>query len=254
MLSKELEVVAEEVYRGHLSGGIDPSPALKALDLDDGLRIQLAVLDRLRSAGEELGAWKVGMTSGDAHNRMGEGFRPFGFILKSRIYRSGAAIPLGPKGPIGIEPELGFRVERPLKGRSLTAEEVRSAVSTAIPSFELLASQLRGAASHGATIASDLSNWGLVLAQPGGWRGDIAEVAATLHRDGELVGEAGPRFKIDDPMRSISSLCGTLDRFDLGLEPGQHVITGAFYKSDVNAPGKWVGTFAGVGAVEVAFV
>ena len=106
---------------------------------------------------------------------------------------------------------------------------------------------------HGTAIANNLSQWGLVLGQPSGWQGDIADVVVNMRRNGDLVGEAGPRFKIDDPMRSIASLCEMLDRFGLGLEPGQHVITGAFYKSGVNAPEKWAGSFKGVGEVEVAF-
>lgn len=253
MSSKEYDAIADEVYRGHLSGEIVATPALEALTPEEGLQVQLAVLDRLRADGEEIGGWKIGMTSGSARDAMGKGVRPFGYILKSRIHASGSTVALGPKGPDGIEPELDFRVEHPLKGASLTAEAIRNAVSPAIPSFELLASRLKGTTNPGAAIASGLSNWGLVLAQPSGWRGDIADIAATLHRDGDLVGKAGPQFEIDDPMQSIITLCRTLDRFGLGLERGQHIITGAFHKSAVEAPGKWTGSFAGVGTVEITF-
>ena len=54
------------------------------LDRHQGLALQLEVLSRFRDAGEKLGGWKIGLTSGPGRDAMGKGFRPFGFILETR--------------------------------------------------------------------------------------------------------------------------------------------------------------------------
>lgn len=232
---------------GYLAGHVADTPALAALTLDDGLALQLKVLDALIASGETLGGWKVGMTSGPSYDRMGVGFRPFGYILERRIFESGAAIPLAPAGPQGIEPELCFRIERRLFG-AVSADEVRAAVSGAIPSFELLAFRLGDGAPNGAAIADDLTHWGLVLGEESGWKGNVADMQVDLHRDGERVAKVGPQFNIDDPFESIAALCRQLARFGRGLNPGEHVITGAFHKTAI-APGSWLAAFDGLGTV-----
>lgn len=242
--------IAEAIHRGHLTGRLDISPALHGLTREEGLAVQLAVLARMQKTGEELGGWKVGMTSGGSLNKMGEGFRPFGFILKSRIFASGASVSLDGAGPADIEPELAFRILRPLRGTELTPADVRTAISGAIPSFELLALRLQGKGSHGATIADDLMQWGLVLGEASHWLGDVADIKVDLRRDGALLVEAGPRFAIDDPFQSIATLCAMLAPFGLGLEPGQHVITGAFHRAGLTS-GTWTSEFKGVGAVTI---
>ena len=55
---------------------------------DEGLRRQLANLgDRL------VAGWKIGLTSGIARDSMGQGFRPFGYILADRVFASGCCNP-----------------------------------------------------------------------------------------------------------------------------------------------------------------
>jgi 2-keto-4-pentenoate hydratase len=249
-LDSRYESIADEVHGGHLAGRLVPSAALAELSLDEGLEVQLAVLDRLVADGEELGGWKVGMTSGPSLDRMGKGFRPFGFILKRRIRQSGSSVRLGQLGPSEIEPELGFRIERPLRGSDLTVAQVREAVSGAIPSFELLTTRLQGSFGNGATVADDLTQWGLVVGEPSKWQDDVAGMEVSLVHEGDAAIEAGPNYAIDDPFRSLIALCATLDRFGVGLEPGQHVITGAFHRTRL-LPGKWSAQFKGVGAVEI---
>lgn len=239
---------AADLHAGYLSGTVAMNDTLAGLSLDEGLALQLRVLDSLVASGEELGGWKVGMTSGPSLNRMGEGFRPFGYILKRRIFQSGATVALQPAGPAGIEPELCFRVEKPLSG-AVTREAARAAVSGAIPSFELLAFRIQGKETHGATIADDLMQWGLVLGTESTWRGEIGEMEAELHHDGKVVAKVGPRFAIDDPFESIATLCRQLDRFGRGLKPGEHIITGAFHKTAL-VPGRWTAEFkGGAGAI-----
>ena len=54
-------------------------------ELYAGLERQLVALAGRKNAG-----WKVGLTSGQARDSMGAGFRPFGYILSERVFSSGA--------------------------------------------------------------------------------------------------------------------------------------------------------------------
>ena len=97
--------IVEYLLEAWRIGRLDDADLPTDLGLDDGLSLQLQLLDRLRAQGERLGGWKVGLTSGTALDRMGPGFRPFGFILADRIFASGDRAPLA-GGPDSVEGEL----------------------------------------------------------------------------------------------------------------------------------------------------
>jgi 2-keto-4-pentenoate hydratase len=252
----DLANLVDALAAGLRTGTFDPrSLPSGSLSLDDGLRVQLAVLDRLRAAGEELGGWKVGLTSAKSHDKMGKGFRPFGFIRAGRVFPSGAPIPLADIGRGGIETELAFTIAKPLRGGSLSTEEVRDAIAGVRPAFELHQTRISAPIDHGMEIANDLGQWGIVIGDLVEWTGDVRDVRVEVVCDGETVATAGPNFPIDDPLLSLSRLCATLAPFDLGLEPGQHVITGAFFHSPpLESGGQWAATFSGVGAVTASVV
>ena len=88
----EQDTIIENLYEARRNGTqpsrIDQIPS----QLDEVLALQLRVLNRFETAGERLGGWKVGLTSGKARNRMGKDFRPFGYVLHSRIFRSGVTV------------------------------------------------------------------------------------------------------------------------------------------------------------------
>ena len=72
----------------------DPSALFAQPDIsaDEGQALQFQLLERWLNEGEELGGWKIGMTSGESRDALGVGVRPSGFVLKSRIFSSGAKI------------------------------------------------------------------------------------------------------------------------------------------------------------------
>ena len=95
--------------------------------LMEGLGRQLENLAAREAAGETLGGWKVGLTSGRARNSMGDGFRPFGYVLASRVFESPASVRLDGMGPAGLENEMCFTI-----GAPLTGEVTRAAVIDAV--------------------------------------------------------------------------------------------------------------------------
>ena len=131
------EAFIDTLYHARRNGTrpahIDPIPS----DLDEALAVQLSVLRRFETAGEHLGSWKVGLTSGKARDRMGKDVRPFGYILQSRVFSSGAALPVTSIMNCHIEPELCLIVGSALRGPGVDREQAKAAVRAVAPAFEI---------------------------------------------------------------------------------------------------------------------
>ena len=225
--------------------------------LREGLRRQLEALDAQIAGGEALAGWKVGLTSGQSRDAMGRGFRPFGYVLESRVFDSGASLSLADFTAIGVENEVCFTVGETIRsdGTDVDRERVARALAGAAPGFEINEPRLPREASATDRLADNLSQWGIVAGPPRPVADiDFEALEVTLSRDGEPVQAVAAAGHIDDHFASIAALAVQLGRFGLALEAGQRVITGAFGRSPVSAPSRWRGDFApGLGTVEVTF-
>ena len=232
----------------------EPKAGTVPRPLNVGLRRQLDALERKLASGEALAGWKVGLTSGASRDAMGAGFRPFGHILASRVFASGAALALDAFAAVGVENEACFTLGARLRGK-VSPAEARAATATVAPGFEINEPRLQKDASATQRLADNLSQWGIVV----GAARDVEDIdfdtlEVSLERDGALVRTVAASGHIDDHFASIAALAAQLDRFGLALEPGQRVITGAFARQAVTAPSRWRGDFgSAIGSVEVAF-
>lgn len=228
------------------------------LDHDQALAVQLAVSDRFNQVGDSIGGWKVGLTSGRSRDMMGQGFRPFGYVLSSRIFRSGDHIPLDRFLSCAIEPELCVVLGRDLAGDDVDERAARAAVRGVAAAFELNELRVPGGrdADHGTLLADGLGNWGMVVGDEApADEFDLDGITVELHRDGEAIiaATAGSDLAIDSPFVSLSRLCRLLARYDRGLRAGQHIITGSFAGSPVDEPSRWLARFSKVGEVGIEF-
>ena len=253
--------IVDGLLAGWHSGHFDATPASDGdLSLEDGLALQLQLLERLEGEGEQLGGWKVGLTSGAALDRMGPGFRPFGFLLASRIFAPGATAMLG-GGLDGVEGELCVRLGAPLRGPSVTPADARAAVcapgGAVAAGLELNAKGRYTGKSAALQIANNMTNWGIVVGDeisPVPVDQDLDALEVCLEQDGTEVGRQAAAGHIEDHFLSLSRLAQQLDRFGRGLEPGQRVITGAFVRTTVTGPTQIAAQFRDIGrvAVEIA--
>ena len=235
---------------------------------DEGLRRQLANLGDRPVAG-----WKIGLTSGVARDSMGTGFRPFGYILSSRVFSSGAVIPLAPfrdgvpspdgaPSPngddirVGVENELCFRLGKALSGDA-SADEACAAVASVAPGFEINEQRLARDASIVDRLGDDLNQWGIVAGEdvvldfP---TFDFASLSVALSLDDAVVETVVARGHIDDHFASIAALARQLGRFGRTLDAGSRVITGSYTRQRVAGTCRWQGDFGPqIGRVSVEF-
>jgi 2-keto-4-pentenoate hydratase len=235
-------------------GPVDDVLGLELVDVDEALATQLAVLDLWLAAGEELGGWKVGLTSGPNRDLLGPQVRPFGYVLRSRVFGSGVQLRRPAHGACRLEPELCLTIGSDLSGPDVTTEEVRMAVRAVSPGYEINEIRLPNASSLPLQVAGGLGQWGIVVGDSGPPpAGDLAETTVDVFCEGERVASTTPGASMDDPFLSVSLLCATLHRYGLGVSAGQHVITGSFSAHPVDEPGTWRSVFRGIGDVSVTF-
>ena len=224
----------------------DVAPALA-----EGLRRQLENL-----ADRPVAGWKVGMTSGRSRDSMGEGFRPFGYILSERVFPSGAELPLARFDRVGVENELCFRIGAALRGDA-ARDDVAAAVATVAPAFEINEQRLPAGATITERLADDLNQWGVVVGDERrlDWLNfDFQGLRVELSRNGEVVETVAAAGHIDDHLASIAALARQLDRFGRTLAAGAKVITGAYTRQSVAGESRWRGDFgSAIGAVAVTF-
>ena len=220
-----------------------------------GLSWQIEALRASLAAGERLAGWKIGLTSRKSRDAMGPGVRPFGYILADGVIASGRSVEAAGLAGCRLEPELCLVVGSRLSGPAVTPQEARAAVRSAAPAFEIISAPLPGRPSAAARVASRLSQRGIVVGAPVPVPGDVTAVSVQLRRDGASLGSAtmAPAV-IDDPFASLARLCAALAPFDLGLEPGQRVITGSLLSAVPAGSGHWEADFGAVGTVAITVV
>lgn len=249
-----LEQLADALYVARRDGKEPVEAAGIALDQDTALRVQLGVLDRFVAAGEALGGWKAALSSGTSRDMMGKDFRPFGYVLKSKILESGASVARKDMSQCRIEPELCVIMKAPLRGARISAAQARDAVGAVAPAFEINDIRTRPEWGRPLLLADGLAQWGIVVGAPVPVRDGLADTAVRFFENDTLLAAETPGDQMDDPFLSLARMCEVLDRFGRGLEAGQPVITGAFCRAPVKAASRFRAEFSGIGDVSVSFI
>lgn len=218
-------------------------------DVDTGFALQLAVLDRWLADGEEVGGWKIGLTSRAGRDSMGRDVRPPGYVLASRVLPSGAKLPA--VANVRLEPEIGIVLGQDITGE-ITAEAARAAVAAVAPAFEINVLRLPPTESAAARVGNALNNWGVVFGAPiDPGTIDLVALSVTLSGpSGPLATGRSGADMIDDPYLSLTRLAATLARNGRGLTAGQHIITGSLTDAvPVSESGRYEADFGALGTV-----
>jgi 2-keto-4-pentenoate hydratase len=218
---------------------------------DGGEPLEVAVIRRWQAQGEEIGAWKIAWTSRAARDSGGPGYRPFGYILESRMFPSGAVLPLDGIVKCALEPEICLTMGADLSGPDVTPEQARAAVSSVRASFEINSGHLPAELPRTISIGNSMTNWGLVLGEECSPEIALDSLTVTLLRDGEEIGSSPTtQAVVDDPYVSLARVASVFHRNGLTLEAGQSIITGAILpRLPVAAPGVYVADFSALGSV-----
>lgn len=214
-----------------------------AITAEDAYRVQAMVVAALGP----VGGFKVA-NKPDAPRIMAP-------ILRSDIYRSPARLVCPRDEDIGIELEIGFRIDEPLPPSDAPDRPAQVArCLSAVPVIEIVRTRLSSSASAMLKLADNQINGGLVVGAPlRDWRPqDLHQVQARLTLGDERTldgaarvpgGNAFDNFLVLEDM--VGNHCG-------GLHPGCVVITGSLNGLPYVRPGLAIrGEIAGLGSVSL---
>ncbi|HSS66340.1 MAG TPA: fumarylacetoacetate hydrolase family protein [Gammaproteobacteria bacterium] len=253
-----IEAAADLIWRSAKQGKYYPEPLHGVLDFDDALKVQLAVLERRIADGETQVGWKIGLTSPSVRAHFNTESQPFGYLMQSGVYASGADIAIDAvKAGCGLEPELCWIMATDLKAPGATPETARKAVSGVCPGLEINEKRSGGIKDFGLAVADNLTQWGIVAAAPvspvpDDFDSDALEVS--MRRNGDIEATAVGKDVIDDHFVSLARLANVLGRYGRKIEAGQRIITGSFSKHEVKRGETWEAEFSGLGRCAIHFI
>jgi 2-keto-4-pentenoate hydratase len=213
----------------------------------DSYQIQDAVMRRL---GETAGGWKVGYSP--------EGGIFCAPIYVSKIYASPASLPAAGLHVIGIECEIGFRVNRdiPERGRLYDIDEVLAS-SSLHPTIEVVDSRYQDFRSLDRlqVLADNFSNGALVYgAAAANWQGmDLVHPPIDVTADGSKLAEC-TGLRAGDPVTLFVELVNFVAARRGGVPAGSFVTTGTHTGLVFTEPGAHIrADYGPLGIVEVSF-
>jgi 2-keto-4-pentenoate hydratase len=234
-----------EAHRGQAVAGLPDSarPQSEA----DSYAIQEAVLRRL---GERVGGWKVGFSP--------EGGIFCAPIYASKVHASPARLPARGFHLIGIECEIGFRIDQALAQRDkpYSRDEVLAAVSLH-PTIEVVDSRYQDFRSLDRlqVLADNFSNGALVYgAAASGWQGmDLVHPPIAVTADGKPFAEC-TGLRAGDPIGLLVELVNHVAKQRGGMPAGTFVTTGTHTGMVFTEPGVTIrAEYGPLGRVEVSF-
>ena len=213
----------------------------------DSYAIQEAVLRRL---GERVGGWKVGFSP--------EGGIFCAPIYASRVHPSPASLPASGFHVIGIECEIGFRLNQPLGQRAqpYSRDEIL-AVASLHPTIEVVDSRYIDfrALDRLQILADNFSNGALVCgAAATGWEAmDLAHPPIRVSAAGKDFAEC-TGLRAGDPIGLLVLLVNHVAKQRGGVPAGTFVTTGTYTGLVFTEPGTEIrADYGPLGRVEVSF-
>jgi 2-keto-4-pentenoate hydratase len=228
------------------------------LGIEDAYRVQLALVDQRCARGERIVGRKVAFTSRGTMSQFGVTESAFGSILSGGVFTDGDAIPVARFPAVGAEAEVGFLIGEAIRGPGVTMAQVLKATAGVVPAMEIINLCLAHTPWNAPeVIATNAVHGGIVL---GGqitplaglnlrYEGMVAEV------DGEAVGSGAGVEVLGHPAASVAWLVNKLAEFELGLQPGDIVLSGSIIRMlEVKAGQTVKVTFSRIGTVGARFV
>ena len=206
------------------------SKTFPAIEIEDSYAISSAMSELRQKAGARVVGHKIGLTSKamQASSQIDE--PDYGYIFDDMVLEDGAKVRHADYCVPRVEPELTFVLKEPLKGPGVSVVDVLRATEYVIPSIEIIDARVQNPRKIFDTVADNAAAAGLVL----GGRPvrpddvDLRWVGAAFYRNSEIEETGLAAGVLGHPARAIAWLANKLAPFDVTLQPGHLMLSGAF--------------------------
>jgi 2-keto-4-pentenoate hydratase len=238
-----------------------PSNTYPGKTVEAGYRVQRAIIAAKVAQGERVVGKKIGLTSRANQEVFGVREPVYGQLLDRGVHLEQTPVDTALLIQPIIECEVTFVMRRRLEGPGITAPEVIRATEGIMPSVELGDSRMRdwiGRATAADILADSCGNAGIIV---GGELHSIRDfdlryTGMVVEKNGELIATGAMGAVMGNPAQSVAWLANKLAAFELGLEEGELVLSGALTGAvPMQAGDVLKATFGGgLGGVGVKFV
>jgi len=223
------------------------------LDAHDAYAIQ-AEYARLRAAaGATLIGRKIGATSEAIQQQLGVGTPDYGHLFDDMVIADGGAVDLSELVAPMIEPEIAFRLGRPLSGPGLELADVLAAVTAVCPALEIIDSRIADwKIAFVDTVADNGSSARCVFGpeqtlDPGT---DLSAEFVRLSQDGIEVTSGPGTAVLGHPAAAVAWLANSLAEFGASLRAGDLVLSGSLTRATQLRSGSvYTAVFLNLGSV-----
>jgi len=227
------------------------------IEIEDSYAISSAMAEGWVKEGAKIIGHKVGLTSKamQASSQIDE--PDYGFVLDNMLFNDGAKLPHENYCIPRVEPELTFILKEPLKGPNVGLIDVMRATEYVVPSIEVIDARVQNPRKIFDTVADNGAAAALIL----GGRPvrpddiDLRTIGAAFYRNSEIEETGLASGVLGHPALAIAWLANKLAPFDVTLEPGHMMLSGAFTRPVWADKGDTLhADFGELGSVAIQFV
>jgi 2-keto-4-pentenoate hydratase len=263
MDARTIDLLAERLITAEATRTPIEVPTIEYPDMTitDGYAVQRAIIAKKVTRGARVVGKKVGLTSRANQDVFGVHEPVYGQLLARGVHMENAPIATAALIQPIIECEITFVLRRRLAGPGVAIPDVIRATEGIMPSLELGDSRMRawiGRAKAPDIIADSCGTSGIIL---GGelhslQHFDLRYTGMVVEKNGEIIATGASGAVLGNPAQSVAWLANKLAEFDLALEEGDLVLSGALTGAvQMQAGDVLKATFgSGLGAVGVKFV
>ncbi|WP_096202350.1 2-keto-4-pentenoate hydratase [Bacillus sp. FJAT-45350] len=239
--------------------GIQPLTELEPnLTPRDAYQVQLETIKQKVNDGQRIVGKKIGLTSLAMQQLLGVGEPDYGHLLDSMVIQNGGDIPFQRVMQPKVEAEVAFVLKDELKGPNVTVEDVLQATDFVLPALEIVDSRITDwKIKLSDTIADNASSGLYVLGNTpvSVDQVDLAAVHMEFYKDNELINTGTGAAALGHPANCVAWLANKLSEFDISLNPGEVILSGALSAAVDAEPGQYFKAKIDVlGEVSVRFV
>ncbi len=200
--------------------------------------------------------WKVGCTSQATMEQVKIDEPIFGCMTSGSDYSSMGEVKASDFCKLGVEGEIAFVMEQPLKGPGITNSDVIMATTGIMGAVELVDSRTRDwKVTISEAIADNSLHAGVILGplmRPiSGF--DLRHEGVIIRKNGRLLASGCGVEALGNPVNVVRWLANKLSAFDREIRAGEIILTGSLTKFFFVQPGDVVHvSYSNLGSIQVS--
>lgn len=200
---------------------------------------------------------KIGLTSKVMQNMLGVNRPDYGHILNDMIYKEEEIIKLSNYISPKVEFEIAFILKKEIASESVNVNNILESIDYVVPAIEIIDSRISDwkikfedtVADNGSSAAVILGKNKMKLDNL-----DLVNLKAEIYKFNEKIDEGYGSAVLGNPLEAIVWLAKSLHEYDIKLNEGEIILSGALTKAlEVSEGDEFTAKFEHLGETKVKF-